>query len=113
MRFYETAPAHDLTYSDVFLVPTRSAVASRLDVSLTPHDGTAASIPIVSANMNSVTGPRLAATLARRGGLGVLPQDLRAKQAREFPRVFQGLRAQADARLQAKQQLDLRGIDAG
>jgi IMP dehydrogenase len=26
--------------------------------------------------MNSVTGPRLAATLARRGGLGVLPQDL-------------------------------------
>ena len=36
MRFYETAPAHDLTYSDVFLVPTRSAVGSRLDVSLTP-----------------------------------------------------------------------------
>jgi IMP dehydrogenase len=26
--------------------------------------------------MNSVTGPRLAAALARRGGLGVLPQDL-------------------------------------
>src|SRR5690606_9384306 len=35
-----------------------------------------ATIPIVSANMNSVTGPRLSATLARRGGLGVLPQDL-------------------------------------
>src|SRR5690606_2193651 len=41
-----------------------------------PDDGTGASIPIVSANMNSVTGPRLAAALARRGGLGVLPQDL-------------------------------------
>ncbi len=26
--------------------------------------------------MNSVTGPRLAATLARRGGIGVLPQDM-------------------------------------
>jgi IMP dehydrogenase len=76
MRFYETEPVHDLTYSDVFLVPSRSAVRSRLDVSLAPQDGTAASIPIVSANMNSVTGPRLAATLARRGGLGVLPQDL-------------------------------------
>lgn len=76
MRFYETTPAHDLTYSDVFLVPSRSSVASRLDVSLAPNDGTAASIPLVSANMNSVTGPRLAATLARRGGLGVLPQDL-------------------------------------
>ena len=79
MRFYETSPVHDLTYSDVFLVPSRSAVGSRLDVSLAPHDGTAASIPIVSANMNSVTGPRLAATLARRGGLGVLPQDMHAQ----------------------------------
>ena len=76
MRFYETTPTHDLTYSDVFLVPSRSAVGSRLDVSLAPTDGTGASIPIVSANMNSVTGPRLAATLARRGGLGVLPQDM-------------------------------------
>ena len=79
MRFYETSPVHDLTYSDVFLVPSRSAVGSRLDVSLAPHDGTAATIPIVSANMNSVTGPRLAAALARRGGLGVLPQDLHAQ----------------------------------
>lgn len=76
MRFYETTPTHDLTYSDVFLVPSRSGVSSRLDVSLAPGDGTGASIPIVSANMNSVTGPRLAATLARRGGLGVLPQDM-------------------------------------
>lgn len=79
MRFYETSPIHDLTYSDVFLVPSRSGVSSRLDVSLAPHDGTAATIPIVSANMNSVTGPRLAATLARRGGLGVLPQDMHAE----------------------------------
>lgn len=76
MRFYEAVPEHDLTYSDVFLVPSRSAVGSRLDVSLSPDDGTGTSIPIVSANMNSVTGPRLAATLARRGGLGVLPQDM-------------------------------------
>ena len=76
MEFYETTPRHDLTYSDVFLVPSRSDVGSRLAVSLTPADGTGATIPIVAANMNSVTGPRLAATLARRGGLGVLPQDL-------------------------------------
>ncbi|MFX8856390.1 IMP dehydrogenase, partial [Acinetobacter baumannii] len=64
------------TYSDVFLVPRRSAITSRLDVDLSPHDGTSATIPLVASNMNSVTGPRLAATLARRGGLGVLPQDL-------------------------------------
>ncbi|WP_411701330.1 GuaB1 family IMP dehydrogenase-related protein [Conyzicola sp.] len=76
MEFYETTPAHDLTYSDVFLVPSGSNVSSRLDVSLAPGDGTPATIPIVSANMNSVTGPRLAASLARRGGLGILPQDM-------------------------------------
>jgi IMP dehydrogenase len=76
MEFYETAPTHDLTYSDVFLVPSHSQVSSRLSVDLAPGDGTGASLPIVSANMNSVTGPRLAATLARRGALGVLPQDM-------------------------------------
>lgn len=80
MRFYETTPVHDLTYSDVFLVPSRSSVTSRLDVSLEPGDGTGATLPIVSANMNSVTGPRLSATLARRGGLGVLPQDMPLQQ---------------------------------
>ncbi|HAM13701.1 MAG: GuaB1 family IMP dehydrogenase-related protein [Actinobacteria bacterium] len=76
MEFYGDAPAFDLTYSDVFLVPRRSGVGSRLEVDLSPRDGTAATVPLVSANMNSVTGARLAATLARRGGLGVLPQDL-------------------------------------
>ncbi|MGN6446325.1 GuaB1 family IMP dehydrogenase-related protein [Amnibacterium sp.] len=76
MRFLSAPPPYDLTYSDVFLAPVHSGVSSRLDVSLAPDDGTGATLPIVAANMNSVTGPRLAATLARRGGLGVLPQDL-------------------------------------
>ncbi|GAA2854407.1 GuaB1 family IMP dehydrogenase-related protein [Microbacterium arabinogalactanolyticum] len=76
MKFSGELPAVDLTYSDVFLVPRRSAVSSRLQVDLAPHDGTPATIPLVSSNMNSVTGPRLAAALARRGGIGVLPQDL-------------------------------------
>jgi IMP dehydrogenase len=76
MQFSGERPMVDLTYSDVFLVPRRSAVTSRLQVDLAPQDGTPATIPLVSANMNSVTGPRLAATLARRGGIGVLPQDM-------------------------------------
>ena len=76
MQFSGASPAVDLTYSDVFLVPRRSAVTSRLDVDLSPRDGTSATIPLVSSNMNSVTGPRLATVLARRGGLGVLPQDM-------------------------------------
>jgi IMP dehydrogenase len=76
VEFYDEQPNVDLTYSDVFLVPRRSSVTSRLDVDMSPGDGTSATIPLVSANMNSVTGPRLAAALARRGGLGVLPQDM-------------------------------------
>ncbi|MFT4157086.1 MAG: GuaB1 family IMP dehydrogenase-related protein [Microbacterium sp.] len=76
MEFAGKQPTTDLTYSDVFLVPRRSGVTSRLQVDLTPHDGTPATLPLVASNMNSVTGPRLAAVLARRGGIGVLPQDM-------------------------------------
>src|ERR687898_288654 len=39
MEFYPTAPSHHLTYSDVFLVPSRSGVTSRPDVSLAPVEG--------------------------------------------------------------------------
>jgi IMP dehydrogenase len=70
------APPHDLTYSDVFLVPGRSAVASRLDVSLATRDGSGTTIPVVVANMTAVSGRRMAETVARRGGLAVLPQDI-------------------------------------
>ncbi|UYO98225.1 GuaB1 family IMP dehydrogenase-related protein [Microbacterium sp. M28] len=76
MDFLGAHPTVDLTYSDVFLVPRRSGITSRLQVDLAPHDGTPATLPLVASNMNSVTGPRLAAVLARRGGLGVLPQDM-------------------------------------
>ena len=68
-------PPHDLTYDDVFLVPSRSSVGSRFDVDLTPVDGTGATLPVVVANMTAVTGRRMAETMARRGGLAVLPQD--------------------------------------
>ena len=76
MQFIGSQPTVDLTYSDVFLVPRHSDVGSRLRVDLAPGDGTPATLPLVAANMNAVTGPRLAAVLARRGGLGVLPQDM-------------------------------------
>jgi IMP dehydrogenase len=69
-------PANDLTYSDVFLVPNRSAVSSRLDVDLSTRDGSGTTIPIVVANMTAVAGRRMAETVARRGGLVILPQDI-------------------------------------
>ncbi len=69
-------PTADLTYSDVFLVPSRSAVTSRLDVDLRTPDGIGTTIPLVVANMTAVTGRRMAETIARRGGMAVLPQDV-------------------------------------
>ncbi|MEC5191518.1 MULTISPECIES: GuaB1 family IMP dehydrogenase-related protein [unclassified Arthrobacter] len=75
MRFL-TEPTTDLTYSDLFLVPSRSDVTSRLDVDLSADDGTGSAIPLVAANMTAVTGKRMAETMARRGGLAVLPQDV-------------------------------------
>jgi IMP dehydrogenase len=68
--------AHDLTYGDVFLVPSRSEVASRFDVDLTPDDRTGATIPVIVANMTAVSGRRMAETVARRGGIAVIPQDI-------------------------------------
>ncbi|MPZ74474.1 MAG: GuaB1 family IMP dehydrogenase-related protein [Nitriliruptorales bacterium] len=66
----------DLTFDDVFVVPRRSAVESRLDVDLTTVDGSGTTIPVVVANMTAVAGRRMAETVARRGGLAVIPQDI-------------------------------------
>ncbi len=79
MRFLtDPKPAYDLAYSDVFLVPNRSAVSSRLDVGLATGDGSGTTIPLIAANMTAVSGRRMAETIARRGGLAVLPQDIPA-----------------------------------
>ncbi|MCM6772229.1 GuaB1 family IMP dehydrogenase-related protein [Nocardia sp. CDC159] len=69
-------PPYDLTYDDIFLVPNQTDVASRFDVDLSTTDGTGTTIPIVVANMTAVAGKRMAETVARRGGIVVLPQDL-------------------------------------
>ena len=77
MRFLDSGrPGYDLTYDDVFLVPRRSRVESRFGVDLTTADGTGATIPVVVANMTAVAGRRMAETVARRGGLVALPQDV-------------------------------------
>ena len=74
----------DLTYDDVFLVPGRSAVASRFDVDLTTADDSGATVPVVAANMTAVAGRRMAETLARRGALTVLPQDVAPEAVAEI-----------------------------
>jgi len=77
VRFlHDQLPPYDLTYDDVFLVPRRTDVTSRFDVELATVDGSGTTIPVVVANMTAVAGKRMAETVARRGGLVVLPQDL-------------------------------------
>jgi len=77
MRFLAgNRPDHDLTYADVFMVPNRSAVGSRLEVDLTTPDAVGTTIPVVVANMTAISGRRMAETVARRGGVAVLPQDI-------------------------------------
>ena len=79
MRFLPGhVPTSDLTYGDVFLVPSASEVDSRFDVDLTSADATGTTIPIIVANMTAVSGRRMAETVARRGGVAVIPQDIPA-----------------------------------
>jgi IMP dehydrogenase len=47
-----------------------------MDVDLSAADGTGTTIPVIVANMTAVAGRRMAETVARRGGLTVLPQDI-------------------------------------
>lgn len=69
-------PIHDLTYGDVFMVPSRSAVQSRMNVDLSTRDGSGTTIPVIVANMTAVAGRRMAETVARRGGMAIIPQDI-------------------------------------
>ena len=76
MRFLTPKPGYDLTYDDVFMAPRRSSVTSRLDVDLTSTDGLGLPLPIVVANMTAISGRRMAETVARRGAIAIIPQDL-------------------------------------
>ena len=63
-----------LSYDDVLVVPARSPVESRSDVSLATHltDGIRLDAPLLSAPMDTVTGPELAVALHERGGFGTI-----------------------------------------
>jgi IMP dehydrogenase len=71
-----------LTFDDVLLIPQRSPVASRKDVDtaslLTP--GILLQVPIVSANMDTVTEAAMAIAMARAGGLGVIHRFMTVEQ---------------------------------
>ena len=63
-----------LTFDDVLLVPKYSPIRSRKDVSTraTLAKGIEISVPMISANMDTVTEAEMAVTMAREGGIGII-----------------------------------------
>jgi len=67
-----------LTFDDVLLVPKRSTIRSRKDVSTATGlaKGIRLAIPIISSNMDTVTEIRMAIAMAQQGGIGILHRFL-------------------------------------
>ena len=74
----------ELTYQDVFLFQNYFDGYSRSEVDIQPKYNFWTQLPIVSANMNAVTGKRMAETIARYWWLGVLPQDMNIDTLQEI-----------------------------
>ena len=83
-----------LTYDDVLLMPKRSAVASRRHVSTATKlsRSITLNIPIVSANMDTVTEAPMAVAMARQGGIGIIHRFMTIEQ--QVRQVQQVKRAQ-------------------
>jgi IMP dehydrogenase len=107
-------PAHDeeleLSTDDVFLSPGYFDGASRLDTDLSPPDFAGSAHPIVSANMNAVTGKRMAETMARFGGLGVLPQDMDLDTVERIVKHIHGADPRYDTPLAVSPRATLRDV---
>jgi IMP dehydrogenase len=83
-------PPLALTYEDVLLVPCRSGVASRRDVDTSTRltRNLRLNIPVIAANMDTVTEARMARAMAREGGIGVIHRFMPIEQeAAEVQRV--------------------------
>jgi IMP dehydrogenase len=79
-----------LTFDDVLLVPKRSPITSRHEVDtntwLTAE--ICLRIPLISANMDTVTEAAMAVAMARAGGLGIIHRFMSIEaQARQVQRV--------------------------
>lgn len=112
MRFLhpERDPSLELSLDDVFLVPNYFEGSSRLDVDLRPPDFEGGSHPVVSANMNAVTGKRMAETMARYGGFGVLPQDMALETVERIVRHIKAADPQFDTPLSVSENATLRDV---
>ena len=77
-----------LTFDDVLLVPKRSSIRSRsaVDTSAWLVPGIRMAIPIISANMDTVTEAPMAIVMAQTGGLGVIHRFMSIERQAEAVR---------------------------
>ncbi len=83
-------PDTGLTFDDVLLVPKQSTIRSRQDVSTATQltRQMRLNIPVLSANMDTVTEANMAIAMAQQGGLGVLHRFMSVeRQAEQVRRV--------------------------
>lgn len=75
-------PTKGLTFDDVLLVPRRSSITSRQDVDTSTRltASIQMKIPVMSANMDTVTEARMAIAMARAGGIGILHRFMTIEQ---------------------------------
>jgi IMP dehydrogenase len=90
-----------LTFDDVLLVPRHSEIASRRDTNLKTkatknHD---IDIPIISANMDTITGVEMACAMAKLGGLGILHRFMSPEQQVEDVKTIQRFLKENDIKL--------------
>src|SRR5208282_5388037 len=78
-----------LTFDDVLLLPAKSDVLPKdVDISTKLTRNIRLNIPVISAAMDTVTESRLAISVAREGGLGIIHRAMSAeKQALEVDKV--------------------------
>jgi len=85
-----------LTFDDVLICPKFSHVASRKDVDLSGYlwDAGQTKLPIISANMDTITGPEMAFTMAENGAVGCLhrfwsiEENIKAFQESVYPNMY-------------------------
>src|SRR3954469_3605088 len=82
-----------LSYDDELMLPVRSTIRSKqmVDTSTQLSRNIKLRVPIVSANMDTVTEWAMATEMARQGGIGIihrfLPIDVQADEVRRVKRA--------------------------
>ncbi len=113
-----------LTFDDVLLVPRHSEISSRRNTDLTSKitKNFSCELPIITANMDTVTGSHMACTMAELGGVGSLHRFATVEEQVEMVKEIQkhhqekGLKTPIAASIGVKEEGMRRGdalVDAG